>query len=223
MDFVFLSAILNIILLYIFISYDIACQWSVNLLRRAKLFPPVLGSILDRVQLTFGIPKFHLPAHGSKCRSKFSLNFVDNWARVDGEGIERVWSFLNGFAPASREMARGARHDFLDYQVGSMNFRKVVELGKIVKRTGYLDLTNLFFITKGSNLQERLEDAGEGIELHKKAFEDLRSACNVVDPGITDKWDEIIASWQKNRTIKPDPYQEDETRKLDHIQTICYS
>jgi hypothetical protein len=129
MDYAFFSALQYIVLLQVYISYDIACQWSRNLQSRLYMFPPALTSWMDKARLTFGIPKFHLPAHGPKCQSKFSLNFVRGWARVDGEGIERVWSFLNSFAGATHEMTGDGRHDALDFQAGASNFRKIIGLG----------------------------------------------------------------------------------------------
>jgi hypothetical protein len=112
------------------ITYDIMCQWIINFATRAALFPPSLTEHLAVTQLQVGIPKFHLPAHGSKCWSLFSLNFIKWWARTDGKGIERLWAATNSAATIVREMAPGSRHDYLDDQWGALNFRKLVGLGK---------------------------------------------------------------------------------------------
>lgn len=99
-------------------------------MRRISAFPRDLTAHMDRLTLAFGIPKFHLPAHGPKCWSLFSLNFIRGWARIDGEAIERVWSAINAVATSTREMSPGARHDYLDDQWNAANFRKLVKLGK---------------------------------------------------------------------------------------------
>lgn len=114
------------------ITYDIACQWSRNLIHRTEGFGDQVFSRLVQpgLHVRFGIPKFHLPAHGDKCQSTFSLNLVDGWARVDGEAIERVWSVMNMFATSIREMALGTRQDFVDDKIGNINFRKVVGMGE---------------------------------------------------------------------------------------------
>jgi hypothetical protein len=39
MDYIFFSAIAGITLLAITISYDIVCQWKINLLERMRLLP----------------------------------------------------------------------------------------------------------------------------------------------------------------------------------------
>jgi hypothetical protein len=110
-------------------SYDIACQYSVNFWKRSSAFPSDYVKHLDTMEIEFGIPKFHLPAHGPKCHSVYSLNFMNGWARTDGEGIERTWANTNPLATSTREMAGGARHDFLDDQFGAQNFKKLVGLG----------------------------------------------------------------------------------------------
>lgn len=112
------------------LTYDIACRYGLRLWKRIPLFArkysiPVLGHTF-----CLGVPKFHLPGHGRGCHSIWSLNFRDGWARTDGEGIERFWSIVNRFATATREMASGTRHDFLDYAIGASNFRKLCVLGK---------------------------------------------------------------------------------------------
>jgi hypothetical protein len=111
------------------LSYDIACRWGVRFWDRLLLFQPKYRNSMMYITFYLGVPKFHLPGHGRKCHSIWSLNFRDGWARTDGEGIERFWALINRFATASREMASGSRHDFLDYQIGSSNFRKLVGMG----------------------------------------------------------------------------------------------
>src|ERR1700748_2488564 len=92
---------------------------------------------MDQLEVGFGIPKFHLPAHGSKCWSLFSLNFLRGWARIDGEAIERVWAAINGVTTSTREMSPGARHDYLDDQWNAANFRKLVNLGELINDYSY--------------------------------------------------------------------------------------
>jgi hypothetical protein len=111
------------------LSYDIACQYSVNFYKRASAFAPTVKKRFDQKKISFGVPKFHLPAHGPDCWTKFSLNFLSGWARVDGEEIERTWSGSNSVAASTRQMAPGTRHDFLDDLWGAVNFRKMCNLG----------------------------------------------------------------------------------------------
>lgn len=130
MDFAFLSAIRNTLISRIAITYDIACQWTRNLYKRIPLFPQEYNEVFQEKEIFAGIPKFHLPGHGEKCKTKWSINFRRGWARTDGEGVERNWSVLDRFATVTREMAAGARHDFLDYQMGAVNWRKICGIGE---------------------------------------------------------------------------------------------
>lgn len=129
-DFVFLSAFRNCHIQHIKVSYNIACQWKINLYRRCREMNAEYMRHLESTTIDFSIPKFHLPAHGPKCHSIYSLNFRPGWVMTDGEGIERLWASTNTIATMTREMSPGHRHDFLDDLWGAANFRKQVGLGK---------------------------------------------------------------------------------------------
>ena len=128
MDFIFLSSIAGTSIKSITISYDIACQWSRNLLSRMAKMPEHLH-IPDSIKLQFKVPKFHLPAHVSKCWAPYSFNFTKWVGRTDGEGVERNWSWLNGIARCVSMMGPGGRSDTLDDFCNYHNWRKTVGLG----------------------------------------------------------------------------------------------
>lgn len=130
MDYIFLASIMGLILTYLFISYDIACQWSRNLRSRVEAFPPAIQSSFLSPIVHFFVPKFHLAAHGDKCQGPFSLNWRNNVGRTDGEGIERGWSLVNLLATMLREMGPGFRHDTFDNHWSALNWRKLTGLGK---------------------------------------------------------------------------------------------
>lgn len=93
-------------------------------------FPDSYCNRLPDLDIEAAIPKFHLPAHGSKCWSQYSINYLQNWGRVDGEAIECLWSTTNPIATSTQEMTPGARMDFLEDRWGANNFRKIIELGR---------------------------------------------------------------------------------------------
>ena len=132
MDFIFFSAISSVVLSLtgIIASYDIACQWSKDVKKRANELPTILNANIAVTLLTLLIPKFHLPGHGSRCQTDYSHNLTVGAARTDGEGIERNWSFMNPVATATKEMTPGGRQDTLEDHWGNMNWRKTVDLGK---------------------------------------------------------------------------------------------
>ncbi|PBK83332.1 hypothetical protein ARMGADRAFT_894873, partial [Armillaria gallica] len=51
--------------------------------------------------------------------------------QTDGEGIEWTWDDINPCVPLTKEMGPGARHDTIDDQLGSHNWRKVTRIGRL--------------------------------------------------------------------------------------------
>ena len=129
MDYIFVSAMLHMLVEKKRITYDIACQWSVNLLERLKNFPSHLQIILPEGALAYAIPKLHWHSHRFEGHSKFSLNFILGAGRTDGEGIERRWWWIEPVANAIKGMGPGNRQSVLEDQWGYANWRKLVTLG----------------------------------------------------------------------------------------------
>ncbi|KAG2058266.1 hypothetical protein BDR06DRAFT_1032018 [Suillus hirtellus] len=109
MDFIFFSSIMPLLLLSVVISYDIACQWKLNLMKRMNGLPEHL-QMLATVTLAafiFGIHKFHCPAHKEKCAIPHSLNLMPGIGWTDGEGIKCNWAEINHVANSMKEMGAG--------------------------------------------------------------------------------------------------------------------
>jgi hypothetical protein len=159
-------------------------MWSRNLKSRTDLFLEELQKHLSNLEISVAIPKFHLPAHGSQCWSLYSMNFLEFWARVDGEAIERLWSTTNPIATSTREMTPGARHDFLEERLGASNFRKIIELG--------------------TSLAKKLRIAVDGQRRHSKELAEFSSAF---DASTISVWTAKIQAWNKDPKNNPDPYQ----------------
>ena len=77
-------------------SYDIMCQWSINLRDHLKSFPLKGVEHLDHQIVAHVIPKFHLAAHKEDCQVNLSLNYEPGVGRSDMEGPERTWFGLQG-------------------------------------------------------------------------------------------------------------------------------
>ncbi|PPQ76066.1 hypothetical protein CVT26_004585 [Gymnopilus dilepis] len=133
MDYVFFKS-LNIrpTVPFITVSYDIACQWSIKLMERMKIYPPAMH-VLDRA-IRYFIPKFHLPAHILACLIIYSLNYNKDCARTDGEGVERGWDHINPIAASTREMGPGNRRDTLDAHFGDWNWKKTCRMADFLLR-----------------------------------------------------------------------------------------
>jgi len=128
MDYLFLSSLQQNTPRRVVVSYDIACQWSRNIEKRCSIYPRNLISsqLLD---VTYLVPKFHLPAHILQCQIDYSFNLVPGVGRTDGEAPERGWADTNKVASSTKEMGPGSRRDTLDDHFGDYNWRKVTGLG----------------------------------------------------------------------------------------------
>jgi len=112
-------------------SYDIMCQWSINLPKRLKDFPLPNAERLDHQIVARVVPKFHLAAHKESCRIKFSLNYEPGVGRSDMEGPERTWFGLQG-GGSTKDQGPGYWSDAMDDKFGHWNWSKLVRLGRIL-------------------------------------------------------------------------------------------
>jgi hypothetical protein len=76
-------------LLRYFVSYNIACQWWLNLWKRMLQYQDKT-LMLDShgKSFTFLVPKFHLPVHIEACNLKYSFNLTPYVGQTDGEPPE---------------------------------------------------------------------------------------------------------------------------------------
>lgn len=133
-DYIFLSCVMGLLLLFITVSYDIVCQWKINL---ASRLPNLPSHVTENLQdpsplperLHFGVPVWHAMAHEEKCQVENSLRYQPGWGHTDGEGIERGWSRINPISLSTKEMGEGARHDTLDDHFGYHNWQRNITLG----------------------------------------------------------------------------------------------
>ncbi|KAF9461409.1 hypothetical protein BDZ94DRAFT_1221539 [Collybia nuda] len=133
-DYLFWKSLINSVLERIYISYDIVCQWSINLQKRMAALDHTFVIFNGKVFIKFLVPKFHLPAHISKCRSSFSFNYTVGVGRTDGEAPERGWAEINPLAMSTKEMGPGSRRDILDAHFGDYNWRKIIGMGSTLIR-----------------------------------------------------------------------------------------
>ncbi|RDX40435.1 hypothetical protein OH76DRAFT_1459514 [Lentinus brumalis] len=187
MDYLFFSTLLGVIIIILLVSYDIACQWSINLVKRMADFPIDMWLDLSRTTLRYAIPKKHFRVHGPN-HSRFSFNFLRGVGRTYGEGIESHWSHMNPVALSAREMSPGVRHEHLNDHWGAWNWQKIVGFG-------------LHFLRS-------LHEARTMHVKQKRAFEEYSSTF---DSSILAQWADRIKTWEAD-TRKPDPYEEPMTK-----------
>ncbi|KAJ3484293.1 hypothetical protein NLJ89_g11993 [Agrocybe chaxingu] len=134
MDYVFGSAMKTVAVPLILISYDIACQWFINLFKRMNEHWPDSIKIPPSKTLIPAIPKLHEPMHQSAGHQVFSLNFIPGAGLSDCECLERVWAHHNALGNSTKTQGPGSRQDVLDDHFGFWNWQKYINLGRTLLR-----------------------------------------------------------------------------------------
>jgi hypothetical protein len=198
MDFLVLSTLVGVVIIFLTISYDIACQWSRNIKKRMPRFPSFMQippNILNGIK--YVILKFHIYGHGSKCQTQFSLNFLKHSAHTDGEEPERWWAHINPVSMSTREMGLGARHDTIDDHVAAWNWRKIVNLGECLV-SSYLT----FYL-----LWDRGHPAYKAVKMKSKHNDFHVRFTAKLSPEVAKKWGTMVDAWDLDQT-KVNPYEE---------------
>ncbi|EIN05125.1 hypothetical protein PUNSTDRAFT_30488, partial [Punctularia strigosozonata HHB-11173 SS5] len=150
----------------ILLSYDIACQYMVNLVQRFEVQFPELVKTVRGVEGR--IPSMHVDGHLEKCTYRFGFSYNDGGGRTDAESIERGWSEQKQAGGSTREMNAGHRHDTLTDFMNDYNFTKIRKLA--------------------SSMHTRLSEAREALEEHRVYFLHL---CREAGQNLVDQWSAI--------------------------------
>ncbi|KAG8735321.1 hypothetical protein FRC10_010740 [Ceratobasidium sp. 414] len=126
------SAILVWGLTLLGLTYDIFCHWFPNFKDRVKALPPNLVFDMLATGLLGGIPRFHAAGHIESCRVRWSLNYLPYFGRIEGEGCECAWAYLNETAGSTSEKSPGARWDTINYIVADWNFEKNIMMTSFI-------------------------------------------------------------------------------------------
>ncbi|XP_025098472.1 uncharacterized protein LOC112566477 [Pomacea canaliculata] len=86
--------------------YDVACSLQTHITKHSQLF----GQLSEKFR--FVVPVFHSFAHITQCQMTKGQRFCEGTGLIDGEAMERLWSFLRRFA-WSKEMTLPNRQDLL--------------------------------------------------------------------------------------------------------------
>ncbi|KAF7972068.1 hypothetical protein HWV62_19137 [Athelia sp. TMB] len=176
-------------ILLIFLSYDIMCQWIVNLWARVLSLPDAIRPTFPKKALIGKIPQFHLEAHGRKCHSRYSLRLTPGVGRVEGEAPERGWSVLGRAAAQTKEMGPGGRHNVIDDICGFANWRKTVGFGDALLKKLVLAITEAIY--------------------YWRALKGLEEGLDAEHPGCIAEWEKMLAEWERDPS-KPCPYDSKE-------------
>ncbi|KAK6974082.1 CxC2 domain-containing protein [Favolaschia claudopus] len=201
-DFVVVSAIFNIVLLYLIISYDIACQYAIHFWTRMSAFPARLQPRVAPSNVWWKVPNFHLPAHKQKCHSPYSFHWMPGAGMSHGEGIEQNWSASNGAAGSTRLMSQANRAITLEDIFGFHNYDRTLAMHRI--------------------LPHRLAVAIKEGTAHAASFEAFSKGLEVERPEQVEEWREWVERWESTQhtTAEDSPFEfaETEGKTLRDIQ-----
>ena len=114
----------------VLVSYDIACQWQINLQTRLNSYAVSTPTLKDLEYWKTVVPKFHLSGHGAQCQIVFNLGYTKWAGRTDGERIEAGWAQSTSMATWTRENGPNARRNILDDHWNASNWQKTLGLCK---------------------------------------------------------------------------------------------
>ncbi|KAH6908047.1 hypothetical protein BKA70DRAFT_1427277 [Coprinopsis sp. MPI-PUGE-AT-0042] len=112
----------------LFLLYDIACHYCVNLLERVEN-----GEYLELpklLEILFGIGQFHVHGHQEKCFVGFSPMFIPGIGTVAGEILESDWSIINPVGLLCIAMTVARRIEVLDAKMLDLNWKKMTNLAE---------------------------------------------------------------------------------------------
>ncbi|KAJ7209387.1 hypothetical protein B0H12DRAFT_1033950, partial [Mycena haematopus] len=195
MDYIFFRSIAGSPLRRFFVSYDIACQWHINIWTRMEEYDDADITIDGEGKfMTFLVPKFHLPAHIEACNLKFSFNLTRDVGQTDGEAPERGWANANPLARSTKEMGPGFRRDTIDDHFNDWNHKKIIALGYMMRR--------------------KVEKAVPEMVRTREALEDMNAS---VGAARVLEWTTMAEKWEEN-VDNPNPFET--IRKDKHVAKV---
>lgn len=114
------------------VSYDIACKYSINFLKRVcnTAYPLLPPNVQELVSLVWLVGKFHLAGHKEECQRFFNFNYTQGVGRMSGELVETIWSYFDYLKYQTREMGPGSRQEMLSDAMNYWNWHKIVKMSE---------------------------------------------------------------------------------------------
>ncbi|KAJ6464246.1 hypothetical protein C8R47DRAFT_992084 [Mycena vitilis] len=170
-DFLIASVLMALNLIWVIISYDIACQYAINFWDRMSNMPDAMKPKVTRDNLWWKVPNFHLPPHKKPCHSPYSFHWMWGAGMTHGEGVEQNWAFSNGAAASTRLMGPGSRHATLEDIFSYHNYDHRV-------------------------LPKRLAVSIKEGEKHRSAFNAFNEGLETLRPVEVAAWRASVIAWE---------------------------
>ncbi|KAK0477410.1 hypothetical protein IW261DRAFT_1551980 [Armillaria novae-zelandiae] len=175
MDYGYLSAVRRFSgIPRIMTTYDIACQWSINLEDRIKVYGPDMAPPL--CNMLYLVLKFHLPGHIKACQKKYCMSFHIHVGNNDSEAPEWSWAISNGVAALTWEMSPGHQHEKLDQHFSDVNWQKNISMG--------------------NSLLQKIKDTVPNAAEFESHFERFMMTLPTDDVA---KWTTMVEAWEADR------------------------
>lgn len=173
------------------IIYDICCQWSIHF--RKRVSESEFLEVWESLKVIPAVGKWHLAAHVTECFHKFSLNFVEGAAEVEGEIMETLWSVLDDVAGITQAMSVAHRQEVLDDYMNDSNWKKVIRISMyevFVLNCPWLR------VCVAETIATKWMRAEEGVKETRAAYRELTER---LDENLIEEWTRLEAIAMQNR------------------------
>ncbi|KAI7846629.1 hypothetical protein BDC45DRAFT_453336, partial [Circinella umbellata] len=80
----------------------------------------------------FAVSVFHAYAHSMQCQVQYNPRYMKGLGLTDGEGMERLWSYLSHYVTMSRQMSAKNRILTLCHTITHFKKMRIEDLGKFI-------------------------------------------------------------------------------------------
>ncbi|KAI7860183.1 hypothetical protein BDC45DRAFT_529802 [Circinella umbellata] len=188
------------------VMYDIICRIKSSI---KKNFPGLSG---DGTKMAVSV--FHAYAHTMKCQVDFNPRYAKGLGLTDGEGMERLWSYLGQFVSITRPMTAKNRMLTLCHAISFQS--------NSYCKFAYLLLIIILIITEfiAAKLARRKKNANKVLVnavsyLHSRRI--YRS-----DQELQDEWNSLAQKIRDNNSVKLTEKEENEEKYI-HSLDIFYN
>ncbi|KAK6187290.1 hypothetical protein SNE40_005353 [Patella caerulea] len=148
------------------VTYDIACSLAKYLQRHNP-------GVMEKLQLA--VPVFHSFGHNMSCQLTYGQRYVPSTGLVDGEGIERFWSYLRPFKKITKEMTLNNRSDLLTEAMIYSTEKTIIKIGN--KLTNKLVEAKELYDKSYATLNHFLESKNLGYRDVDMWYNSLKNRC----------------------------------------------
>lgn len=116
--------------IFLDISYDSACSYSVNIVKRFRDCPPLpaMKHLVEHAR--FSIDALHINDHIDRCMYLFGASYQVGTGHFHGVGVEQYWAENNQMGPQTRQMNHEHRHEKISSHHSDWNWKKLTRIGE---------------------------------------------------------------------------------------------